>query len=73
MALGGKKEPPRKVTALRIIFSFWTAEAAAEVLEAYGEAPAHHLYAARAKSLDEAALIYLAFAVSLLSSSFISG
>lgn len=72
MALGGKKEPPQKVTVLRLIFPVWTAVEEA-ALEVDGEAPAHHLYVARAKYLAEAALIYLAFAVPLLSSSFISG
>ena len=75
MALGGNKEPPRKVTVLRIIFSFWTVgvEAKAEVSEACVEAPVRHLFAVGADNLVEAALVYLAFAASLLSSSFISG
>ena len=72
MALGGKKEPPQNVTVLRLIFPVWTA-VEAEASEAYGEAPARHLYVARDEYLAEAALIYPAFAVSLLSSSFISG
>lgn len=45
----------------------------AEALGAYGKAPAHHLYADLAEYLVEAALIYLAFSVFLLSISFIAG
>lgn len=70
MALGGKKEPPQKVTVLRLISPAW---AAVEVLESYKAAPVLHSFAPGTDCLDEAAVHHQTFAVSLLSISLISG
>lgn len=73
MVLGDEKEPPQKVTALRLISPGWTAAMEVEASEAYGEALVRHLYAVGAGYLAEAVLVYLTFAVSLLSISSILG
>lgn len=71
MALGGKKEPPQKVTVLRLISPAW---AAAEALESCKAAPVlHHSFAPGMDCLDEAAVHHQTFAVSLLSISFVTG
>ena len=71
MALESEREPPHRVTVLRLIFLAWAV--AGEELGAYKLALALHLLASGMGYWVEAARIDRTFSASLLSNSFILG